>query len=245
MRNLTQKWNTVYLFISIVTITLITSCAQQPLDWLTENMDILKSTKLSETKIADGLREALRVGIDNAIKTTGKLNGFFGNDSIKIAMPEKLQTIEKGLRMIGMEQKVDQFILSMNRAAENAVPYGRDIFIDAIMDMSFDDVMKIYNGGDTAATEFFKEKTHDKLVNAFLPKAQEALDQYSVTKGYRDLVGKYQVLPFADKLPVFDVEKYVVTKTVDGLFVVLAEEEKKIRTDPSARVTKLLKEVFK
>lgn len=222
-----------------------TLCAQSPVDWLLKKTEGLKSTKLSETKIADGLKEALRVGIDNAVKLTGKQNGFFGNTAIKILMPEKVKILEKGLRTIGMGPKIDEFILSMNRAAENAAPYARDIFIDAIMDMSFDDVMAIYKGNDTAATEYFKKKTQNKLIETFLPHAQQSLNQYAVTKRYRELVNKYKALPLANKLPVFDVENYVVTKTVDGLFCVLSQEEKKIRTQPSARVTKLLQEVFK
>ncbi|RJP56095.1 MAG: DUF4197 domain-containing protein [Candidatus Auribacter fodinae] len=233
------------LIVLLVVCFPLTLCAMSPFERLLKPLEGLKSAKLSETRIADGLREALRVGIDNAVNATGKVDGFFGNEAIKIAMPEKVQMIEKGLRVIGLGPKIDDFILSMNRAAEGAVPYARDIFIDAIMDMSFDDAMAVYKGGDTAATDFFKAKTHDKLVAAFLPQARKALDNYDVTKKYRELTGLYQKLPFADKLPAFDVEEYVVSKTIDGLFSVLAEEEKKIRTQPSARVTDVLKEVFK
>lgn len=234
----------VAIIVSLLLISIPTYSAAGLMDWLKQTTGQLRSTKLSETKVADGLREALRVGINNAVAMTGKVDGFFGNDAIKILLPEKVQLLGNGLRMIGMGNKVDEFVLSMNRAAEHAAPHAREIFIDAIMDMSFDDAMAIYNGSETAATDYFRDKTHDRLVDVFLPHARKSLDQFDVTKQYRALTSQFQKLPMSSRLPSLDVEQYVVGKTVDGLFYVLAEEETRIRTQPSARVTKLLQEVF-
>ena len=123
------------------------------------NVGLGNSNGLSDSKVASGLKEALRVGADNAVKFTGRRDGYFGNEAIKILMPNSLRPVEKGLRAVGYGPKVDGFILSMNRAAEAAAPAARKIFVDAILAMSFDDARKILSGGDTAATDYFKNKT--------------------------------------------------------------------------------------
>src|ERR1051325_5860478 len=116
---------------------------------ISQRLGVSRSTTLSDTKIASGLKEALQVGTDNAVKSTGRVDGYFGNSAIKILMPERMQKLEKGLRAVGYGPQVDQFVLSMNRAAEKAAPAARQIFVNAILQMSFDDVRKIYSGGDT------------------------------------------------------------------------------------------------
>jgi hypothetical protein len=197
----------------------------------------------SDGQIASGLKEALQVGTQNAVNLTGKTDGYFGNQAIKILMPEKLRTLETGLRAVGYGPKVDEFILSMNRAAERAAPSAKQIFSDAIGAMTFEDARKIWSGGDTAATEYFRVKTSDKLTSAFRPVVEKATNEVGVTRQYKELVGRYQTIPFA-KAESLDVDQYVVTKGLDGLFFVLGEEEKKIRTNPAARTTELLKQVF-
>jgi hypothetical protein len=159
-------------------------------------------------------------------------------------MPEKLRSLETGLRAVGYGPKVDEFVLSMNRAAERAAPQAKQIFFDAIGNMSFDDARKILNGGDTAATEFFKSKTTPQLTTAFRPVVSKSMNEVGVTRRYKDLVSRFEAIPFA-KSQAFDVDGYVVDKGLAGLFHVLGEQEKQIRTNPSARVTDLLKEVFK
>lgn len=201
-----------------------------------------KST-LSDTKIASGLKEALQVGADNAVKLTGKPDGYFGNEAIKILMPKKLQTMEKGLRAVGYGQKVDDFVLSMNRSAEMAAPAAKKIFGDAILEMTFEDARRILNGGDTAATEYFKGKTTGKLTAAFTPVVEKTMDENGVTKQYKALAGKAQSIPFVKKQNL-DITQYVVSEALDGLFYTLGQEEMKIRKDPVARTTSLLKEVF-
>jgi len=192
-----------------------------------------------DEKVASGLREALRIGVGNAVERTGRQDGYFRNEAIKILMPEKLRLVEKGLRAVGQGEQIDQFVLSMNRAAEHA----KDIFLDALRKMSFDDARKLLTGGDTAATDFFKAKTTDRLVTAFRPIVGKATNEVGVTRQYKELMGRQPSIPFA-KSESLDIDHYVVTKALDGLFYVLGEEERKIRKNPAARVTSLLKEVF-
>ena len=198
---------------------------------------------LSDEKIASGLKEALQVGTGNAVTRTGKLDGYFRDEAIKILMPQRLRTLERGLRAVGYGPQVDEFVLSMNRAAERAAPLAKSIFWDAIKQMTFEDARKIFTGGDTAATDYFKEKTTDKLSAAFRHVVEKAMDEVGVTRRYNELIGRYQSIPFA-RSQSLDINQYVVGKALDGLFYVLGEEERKIRTQPAARVTSLLKEVF-
>jgi hypothetical protein len=198
---------------------------------------------LSDVKIGSGLKEALKVGTENAVNVTGKTDGYFLNQAIKILMPQKLQTLEKGLRMVGYGSQIDEFVLSMNRAAEQAAPHAKQIFWDAIGEMTFEDARKILSGNETAATQYFKEKTTGKLTATFQPVVETSMNEVGVTRQYNELVGRYQKIPFV-KSEAFDINHYVVTKALDGLFYVVGEEERKIRTNPAARVTDLLKEVF-
>jgi hypothetical protein len=198
---------------------------------------------LGDVKIGEGLKEALEVGTSNAVAQTGTEGGYFDNEKIKILLPAQLQNLDKGLRMIGYGPQIDEFVLSMNRAAEKAAPAAKAIFLDAIGEMTIDDARKILAGGDTAATDYFREKTGNKLVAAFEPTVSSSMNDFAVTKKYKDLVGKYQSIPFASQINL-NLDDYVTKKAVDGLFVVVGEQEKKIRTNPAARVNDLLKEVF-
>ncbi len=203
-----------------------------------------KSTSpLPDAKLASGLKEALQVGTGNAVKSTGRVDGYFGNPAIKILMPEKMRMLEKGLRAVGYGPQVDEFVLSMNRAAEKAAPAAKKIFLDAVTQMTFDDVRKIFSGGDTAATDYFKTKTSAQLAQAFRPIVEKATSEVGVTQKYKQLVGQAQSVPFV-KAESLDIDQYVVGKALDGLFYMLAQEEKNIRKNPAARVTQTLKEVF-
>jgi len=202
-----------------------------------------KGSGLSDVKIGSGLKEALKIGTENAVGFTGKQDGFFLNQAIKILMPEKLRTFEKGLRAVGYGPQVDEFVLSMNRSAEKATPFAKQIFWDAIGEMTFDDVKKILSGNDTAATDYFKGKTTSKLTDVFKPIVSSAMNEVGVTRQYKELVGRYESIPFVKK-ESFDLDQYVVTKALDGLFHMVGEEETKIRKNPTARTTDLLKEVF-
>jgi len=200
-------------------------------------------SSLSDSKIVAGLKEALQVGTGNAINLTGRLDGFFKNAAIKILLPKQFDTVGKGLRMAGQGQMVDEFVMSMNRAAEKAAPEARKIFVDAVKQMSFDDARKILFGNDTAATDYFKAKTSTKIATAFRPIIEKSMNEVGATRQYKELIGRFQSIPFA-KTQSLDIDQYVVGKSLDGLFYMVGEEEKKIRKDPLARVSSILKDVF-
>ena len=235
------------MFVRIVTammIVLLTALpASAQFDQILKGLGIGQSRGLSDAKIGSGLKEALKIGTESAVKFTGKLDGYFMNQAIKLLMPEKLQTMEKTLRAVGLGPQVDEFVLSMNRAAERAAPAAKQIFWDAIGEMTFQDAKKILSGNETAATDYFKAKTTDNLTTAFKPIVDKATNEVGVTRQYKELVGRFQSIPFV-KTETVDIDQYVTTKALDGLFYVVAQEEKKIRTDPAARVTDLLMEVF-
>jgi hypothetical protein len=198
---------------------------------------------LSDAKIGSALREALQVSTEKAVGVTGRTDGYFLNQAIKILMPENMRTLERGLRTVGYGAQIDEFVLSMNRAAERAAPAAKSIFWDAIGEMSFDDANRILRGPDTAATEYFKSKTTDRLTTAFRPIVEKAMNDVGVTAQYRELLGYAKAIPFF-RTESYDIDSYVVGKGLDGLFVVVADEERKIRTNPVARTTDLLREVF-
>lgn len=198
---------------------------------------------LSDAKIGSGLQEALKIGTENAVGQTSSVDGFLLNKAIKILMPETLQNIETPLRLVGYGPQIDEFVLGMNRAAEKSVPFAKEIVWKAISEMSFDDVRKILNGGNTAATDYFRSKTTKSLQTAFLPSVTKVMGQVGVNQQYNNLIGKYKDVPFSRSI-AFDVNQYVTERTTDGLFYMIAQEEMKIRTNPAARVTDLLKEVF-
>lgn len=232
----------------IVIFGIVATCLAGPFD------DVLKEIKISpqivggsspdEATTISGLKEALSIGTGNAVTSVSKMDGYFTNQAIKILMPEKIQMIADALGKVGYQKQVDAFVLSMNRAAENAAPKARRFFVDAIKEMSIQDAMKILSGNETAATEYFKSKTFDKLYTDFKPSVSASMNKVGVTKSYKDMVGTYtKTIPFA-KMESLDLDHYVTTKTLDGLFLMIGEEERKIRTNPSARVTDLLKKVF-
>ena len=218
--------------------------AHAQLDEIEKRMGVNVGPGLSESKVASGLKQALQVGSDNAVKIVGKPNGYFGNEAIKIVMPKDLRALETGLRAIGFGPKIDEFILSMNRSAEAAAPAARKIFIDAIFAMSFDDAKRILSGDNTAATEYFKQKTTGQLTDAFTPVVKKTMEQNGTVRQYDALTGQYKNIPFASSKSL-DIDHYVVSKALDGLFYELGEQEKQIRTNPAARTTDLLKEVFR
>jgi hypothetical protein len=198
---------------------------------------------LSEGKIIDGLKQALEVGTANAVDFVSKADGYYKNPQIKIPLPESVQKAEKILRTAGLGPQMDAFDLSMNRAAEQAAPEAKALFLGAVKEMSFDDAKKILNGSDDAATQYLRGKTGGQLAEKFKPIVHNAMAQVGVTKTYQDLEAKVKGIPFGPNLST-DVDQHVTDKALDGLFAMLAAEEKKIRQDPAARVTDLLKDVF-
>lgn len=193
--------------------------------------------------VAAGLKEALTIGAQNAVSAGSQADGYFKNPAIKVPLPEKVQKVEKPLRKIGLSKQVDEFILSMNRAAEKAAPAAKDIFVGAVKEMTILDAINILRGGDTAATDYMRSKTYDKLYAAFKPTVTQAVMSVGVTKAYENLIDKAKKTRLIkDESP--DLDHHVTSKALDGLFYLLGQEEKKIRKDPVARVTDLLKKVF-
>ncbi len=216
---------------------------------LQKGMDSLSQDKsqaavgLSEESIISGLKEALSIGVDKAISYSSKLDGYLENPQIKIPMPEKIQKVADMLKNIGLQKPVDDFVLSMNRAAEAASPKAKDILLGAVQNMTFDDAKNVLNGGDTAATDYLREKTFNEISQAFKPIVSKTVNKAGVTSAYKEMMGKFASIPFASA-EALDLDTYVTDKAISGLFVMLAEEEKNIRTNPQARVTDLLKQVF-
>lgn len=196
-----------------------------------------------DSTIASGLKEALNMGTEKAVANVSQVDGFFGNHMIKILMPENIKKVANVLREIGYQKEVDDFVLSMNRAAEKAAPEAISFFVDAIKEMTFEDARGILNGGETSATEFFKRKTRDKIYEAFKPIISSSINEVGVTRSYKEMMGKYESIPFMSTEST-DLDQYVTNKAMDGLFYMVGQEEKKIRTDPAARATDLLKSVF-
>ena len=213
------------------------------LDFVKERVGMSTKEPLDEDAIVSGLKEALAIGTKNAVKSVSQFDGYFGDEIIRIGMPEKLRKVAEVLEKIGYQEQVDHFILSMNRAAERAAPEAASIFAAAIKDMSLEDARGILIGGDTAATDYFKSKTSDEISEAFKPIISSSMNDVGVTRLYKGIMDKYTSLPFMQSESL-DLDRYVTNKSLDGLFYMLGQEEKSIRTNPEARVTELLQNVF-
>jgi RNA binding exosome subunit len=232
------------LVISCITAALVAGVADAGVLDVMKGLEMPSGGAPDDATTASGLKETLSIGTQNAVNVVSKTDGYFGNQMIRILMPGKLQTVANVLGKLGYQTQVDDFILSMNRAAEKAAPQATTFFVDAIKEMTFDDARKILQGGDTSATQYFKSKTFGKLYDAFKPTVSQSMDNVGVTRDYKEMVGTYtSSVPFAREESL-DLDHYVTTKALDGLFYMLGQEEKKIRTDPAARVTDLLKTVF-
>lgn len=245
MKNLTK---------SICILILVVACLILSISSYAGWSDILKqvqktlgtttSGELSQDKVGKGLKEALKIGAENAVKKVSVTDGYFGNSEIKIPLPDKVKKVEGLLRTVGFGTQVDAFTESMNRAAEKAAPAAKDLFWNAVKGMSFDDAKKILKGRDNEATLYLKDKTGAKLLETFKPLIHQAMGSVGVTKQYQDLETKAKNIPFVGTSLGIDIDQYVSEKALNGLFIMLEKEEQKIRKDPASRVTELLKEVF-
>lgn len=204
----------------------------------------LDKSNLSKADIVSGLKEALIKGSQSAVSTLGKENGFFAHPTLRIPMPEKLQTVETALRKLKQDKIADEFVLSMNRAAEDAVPKAMSIFSSAIKTMSIEDAYGILQGPDNAATEYLKKTSGSQLHQQFLPIVKQATNNVGVTENYKALIDNLGMMSKLIDVESLDLDKYVTDKAVNGLFNLVANEEKLIRADPAARTTDLLKRVF-
>jgi len=198
---------------------------------------------VSETDAASGIRAALEKGAGYAVDTLGRQDGFLGNPSVRIDLPESLRGAAKLLRATGQGSRVDELVTAMNRAAEAAVPQARDLLVGAVRDMSVEDGLRILRGGDDAATRFFETKTRDPLGTRFLPIVQQATRKVSLAAKYNAVAGKAAGFGLVKREDA-NIDSYVTGKALDGLYRMIGEEEKKIRQDPAAAGSALLKKVF-
>ncbi|MGR9071746.1 MAG: DUF4197 domain-containing protein [Gammaproteobacteria bacterium] len=206
--------------------------------------EIAKSA-LTDSEVVSGLKEALANGVETSIKTLGSPGGFLGNKLVEIAVPDSLKLIASTARTLGQGQAVDAFETTMNRAAEKAVPEAADILADAIRQMSVDDAMNILNGPDDAATQYFRKMSEASLSEKFRPIVSQATDQAGVTAAYKNLTGlSSPMLGGLMQGSSLDLDQYVTGKTLDGLFQYIAMQEKRIRENPAARTSDLLRKVF-
>lgn len=217
------------------------------------NQTSLATAALAQSDVIDGLKQALGNGVQQAVTRLGSADGFLTNLAVRIPMPEKLRSAEKTLRAIGQEKLADDFIASMNHAAEQAVPVAASVFGDAIKQMSIEDAKGILSGTNNAATQFFRRTTETNLYGRFYPIVQHATEQVGVTASYKQMVGKLGNAGglgglFGGRskalMQTADLDAYVTQKGLDGLFAMVAEEEKRIRENPAARTSELLKKVF-
>jgi hypothetical protein len=227
------------LFIAII-------CTQYTDAQLLKNAKKLLNPKnkgLTEKDAADGIKEALVNGTGESVKMVSALDGYWGNPEIKIPFPAEAKDMESKLRAMGMGKKVDEFNESMNKAAEKAANEAKNIFIAAIKNMTVRDAINIVKGTDNAATMYLKNNTSPELIGKFKPIIKTSLDNVNATKYWSDLITVYNKIPFIKKMNP-DLPQYVTQKAIDGLFIMIAKEELKIRKDPAARTSELLKKVF-
>ena len=199
---------------------------------------------ITESEAAQGIKEALAQGVTTAVFNLNRTDGFFGNAAYKLFLPPDAKKIENTLRDLGMGKQVDRAILQINRGAEDAVAFAKPIFADAIREMTLTEALNIVRGNDDAATQYFKQKTAQKLITAFTPSVQSSLDKVSATKYYGDIVNVYNKLPTTFNKVNPDLTSFVTGKAVDALFDQVAKEEANIRANPAARATDILKKVF-
>ena len=232
-----QKMKKIIALLALISI--LASC-----DVLTKvAKQVPSNIPLTDNEIVNGLKDALKIGTSNAVNTLSVPNTFYNDMSLRIPFPKDVQVVEQKLRQLGMNKLVDDFIINMNKGAGEAMKEASPIFANAIKQMSFQDARSILKGADNAATNYFKEKTSEALFSLFKPKVQTVLESVGVTKYWSDIMGAYNKIPLVQKVET-DLGKYVTEMAMDRLFTKIAVEEKLIRTDPSKRVTEILKKVF-
>jgi len=241
--NLLSILNIRKTFIIAVSPFLLVGCAE--MNTILKEIDTTSTapSPLTNIEVIKGLKEALNVGSNNATALTSKLDGFYKNPEIFIPFPPEAIKVKEKIEALGMSSQVNKFVMTMNRSAETASKKAAPIFLNAIMNMSITDGFAILKGGDNAATNYLKQKTAVQLSKAFNPVVKNAIEEVEVTKYWNPVINTYNKIPFIEKQNP-NLEDYITTKAMDGLFIMLAKEEKSIRKDPLARVSAILKRVF-
>jgi len=238
-----------YYFLAIILFAAQFSVAQIDYNKLKkQGQSIVKQVNagnnpLSQDEIIEGLREALTVGSNNASKAAAAVDGYYKNPKLYIPFPSEAKKMEQMLRSFGQEKLVNDFLLSLNRAAEDAAKEAAPIFVNAVKGMSISDGLSILNGKDDAATQYLKQNTQALLLEKFKPIVENSLHKVSATKYWEQLVVAYNKIPMVEKMNP-NLSEYATQKAIDGIFIVVAEEELQIRKNPAARVSAILKKVF-
>lgn len=244
------------IFSIILLHTLSPQSVHAQMDWFKSGKELLgtvtrtpqdqaaaQATSLTSSEVARGLKEALRVGTGRVVEQLGKADGFNADPAIHIPLPDKMLQVKKALSAVGMSSMMDDLELKLNRAAEVATPPAKEIFWQSIEAMTLDDVMQIYNGPDDAATRYFQDKMSAPLADAMQPIVEQAINQVGAVQAYDAVMGQYSSLPFVPNVKA-DLNSYVVTEGMNGIFHYIAAEEAAIRQNPADRTTDILKKVF-
>jgi hypothetical protein len=228
----------------IFTMALVLSaCTAAQINQTLGDISKSPSTTPSTAEVAEGLKEALIKGISTGSDVVSQLDGYFKNPEIKIPFPPDVKKVEDRLRQIGLGAEVDKFVMTLNRGAEDAAREAKPIFITAIRSMTIQDAWSILRGNDDAATQYLKRTTSAQLKEKFKPVIQSSLEKVNATRYYRDIVNRYNQIPLVQKVNP-DLDDYATDKAIEGLFFMIAREEKNIRENPVARTTELLRKVF-
>ena len=236
----------------LLTHTFEANRAEAQMDWLKTGKDLLGTvgskpadsvSDLTNSEIASGLKDALRVGTETVVNQLGQRDGFNADPAIHIPLPDSLNQVKSALAAIGMSSMMDDLELKLNRAAEAATPPAKKLFWEAISTMTLDDVQGIYNGPDNSATRYFQDKMSDPLAAEMQPIVEDALNQVGAIQSYDAVMGQYASLPFVPDVKA-DLNTYVVDKGIKGIFHYVAKEEAAIRNDPLKRTKDILQKVF-
>lgn len=201
------------------------------------------STPLTTADVVQGLKEALIKGISTGSDMVSQVDGYFKNPEIRIPFPPEVKKVEDRLRQLGLDNEVDKFVMTLNRGAEDAAREAKPIFIAAIKSMTIEDAWSILRGEPDAATQYLQRTTSGLLKEKFKPVIQNSLEKVNATKYYGDIVTRYNQIPFVQKVNP-DLDDYATDKTIEGLFIMIAKEERNIRQNPVARTSEILKRVF-
>ena len=232
------------IIFAVLICAALNSCAQINFNKVIKDASqTVKGGKLSNEDIINGLKEALSVGSRNSANKASQMDGYYKNPLIRIPFPKEAERMEATLRNMGMSKQVDEFVLTLNRAAEDAAKKAAPIFLDAITHMTITDGINILHGNDDAAMQYLKTNTSVKLKEQFKPVVKTSIESVQVTKYWNPLVTTYNNIPLVQKMNP-DLDEYVTQKAIDGLFTLVTQEELKIRKDPAARITDILKKVF-
>lgn len=234
------------IFFSLFAIVFIASASVAQIDIKSIKNKVNKATGgsgLTNQEVISGLKEALNVGSNNATGSASQLDGYYRNEIIKIPFPQEMKDVESKVRAVGMNKQVDEFVMAMNRAAETAAKEAAPIFLDAIKNITINDGMSILKGNDDAATQYLKSGTNEQLYAKFKPIVKNAMAKVNVAQYWNPVASGYNKIPFTKDVNP-DLEDYITLRALDGLFILVAQEELKIRKDPAARVNDILKKVF-